>query len=480
MKDTLYFAIAIFAERFVSFFLLPLLAKSIAPAEYAVWAQSVVVSGVMVPLVLLQFPTGIIKFFPAWEKDSVLQNAALLFILKIVLGALTALSLLAIFFQKSLANLIFGSADKHVFVLLLVGMLVSEAFFEIFVGVFRAARRIKKISVYFFLKGIWRIAVFSLVLFGFEGGFYGAFFSFVLFQMFAVFLIYIREMRIFSVIKSNMVFSREHRMDLLRFSVPLIPLAVLIGLNNFVDRFFIAHWCDLSVLGVYSASFSLAAIAAFFYSVLGFTLFPVLSKAWASGDNQASEIIMKKAFIMYLSLLLPFLVFMAVVGSDVMKLLTNEQYSVDASLLLAMTFSIGLFGVYQIAFYLVVLQRGGLHALYSVAAVVGVNILLNALLVPHYGMYGAALSGCISNALLSGLFLAMSRERLEWRFPVREGVYIAIRAVSVGILVKIACELFGYSGLIPFVLVVACGVLLYVFLDYADKRSSFFSVMKSF
>ena len=69
MKGTFFFTTTMMAERIVSFFLLPILTKSLTIEEYAIWTQSIIIVGVLVPIVLLKFETTIIKFLPLLNKN---------------------------------------------------------------------------------------------------------------------------------------------------------------------------------------------------------------------------------------------------------------------------------------------------------------------------------------------------------------------------------------------------------------------------
>ena len=60
MKGTLSYASARFTERLVSFFLLPVLTKIVTPEAYAIWSQSIIVAGVLMPVILLKFETSIV------------------------------------------------------------------------------------------------------------------------------------------------------------------------------------------------------------------------------------------------------------------------------------------------------------------------------------------------------------------------------------------------------------------------------------
>ena len=70
MKGILSYASARFAERLVSFFLLPILTKIVTKEEYAIWTQSILIAGILTPIILLKFETTVVKFFPNWTSQN--------------------------------------------------------------------------------------------------------------------------------------------------------------------------------------------------------------------------------------------------------------------------------------------------------------------------------------------------------------------------------------------------------------------------
>lgn len=479
MKDTLFYATAQILERLVSFLLLPILTKIITPAEYAIWSQSIVISGVMIPVVLLGFQTAVIKFFPLWDGQEKVQKSVLLWMLVTVFALLSAIAIAAILFDRSIATLIFGQPDFSFYIPLLVGLLFSEALFEFLVGILRATSRIRRVSLYLLLKGVWRIGILILVLIGMHDGFYDAFWSFVLFQLIVTMLIYMKEVELVALFRSGISIGRHHWNEVLRFSLPLVPLAVLTATNNFVDRLFLIRFHGLEMVATYSAAFSFAAIAAFFYSVLGFTLFPVLSRYWAIEDMERVVTLMREVLIVYLSILLPFIVFMAVIGDDVLLLLTNKNYTVHFHILLLLSCNVGLLGFYQIAFYLFLLKRGSSQAPFLMGVAVGVNVMFNALLVPEYGMTGAALAGFASNSLLAGMFIYLSQQALPWGFPWKESIRIAVRALLMGTVIWFAVRWLRSDSSVVLFMILVVAAFVYGLMDYFDKQSSFFTVIRS-
>lgn len=479
VKSTSIYGLALLAERILSFVLLPVLVKAVSPAEYGIWAQSIVVSGVLTPVVLMGFQTGLVKFFPLWEPFLRVRDSILLAMFSAIFVSLIAISVIVIALSGSIANLIFGQVAYATYIPLLAGLLVSEALFEFLVGILRATGRIRLVALYIFLKGFWRIAAFLAVLYGTNGDFYKAFLAFVLIQLLFVALMYIKDVPIMRILGSGFVTGRTHWREVRLFSLPLVALAVLTGLNNFTDRFFLTHMYGLEEVAAYAATYSLAAVVAFFYSVLGFTLFPVLAERWAQGrrDNETA-LIVGRAIQLYLFFLCPFIAVMAVSGQDILTMLTTTKYNTPPMVGLLLACNIGLFGLFQIAFYVTLLERGSVHGLGLMGLASGVNVLLNALLVPVLGMTGAALSGFASNAVLAGTTLYMASRVLDWHFPWAGSMRISLRAgIMAGFIwLTVSWLEVGHSiGLLAVLLIAA---LLYLALDFFDRKTSIFILVK--
>lgn len=478
-SDTAVYGLAQAAERAISFFLLPVLAKAIPPAEYAIWAQSVVTAGVMTPILLLGFQTALVKYLPLWESDPARKHSLLLAMMVCVLAMIGFIAALLIGFDEQAASLIYGQPGHFGYIPVLIGLMASEALFEFLVGILRANGLIRRIAFYMFLKGIWRIGIFLTVLHGSGAGFYHAFAAFVVIQIILIWVMYLRDLPVRSLLVAGLSAGRRQWGEVLVFSLPLVALGLLTALNNFTDRFFLAHLQGLDELAVYSAAYSLAAIASFFYSVLGFTLFPALSRRWVEGSLEQSGQLVSRVLQVYLFLLVPFIAGLSIVGPTLMRMLATEAYSAPPHLLLTLGCSIGFFGLYQIAFFVTLLGYGSLRGLPLMAVAAGMNVMLNAILVPSYGATGAAIAGCTSNATLAVLTLRLARQVLPWQFSWAAVVSILLRALCMAGFLVLAGIWPGY-GDVAYLLAVSCAAaLLYLVLDRVDRRNSILNLLKS-
>jgi O-antigen/teichoic acid export membrane protein len=478
MKGTLSFASASFAERLVSFFLLPILTKLVTPAEYAIWSQSIIIAGVLMPVILLKFETSIIKFFPTWNNQNKKQNSVILFMLTLILIVFCLVTTIALVFDEQIAHLIFGDYQLSLYIPLVLGLLLSELLFEFLIALLRISNRIYKISIYILMKGIWRLAIITLILIGTEGSFYLAFWSFVLFQLFITLLLCVWEINPLSLVEAGLKKGKSNWTKVLKFSLPLVPFIILMMIHSFIDRFFITHFLGLKSLAVYTAGFSLGVVITFFHSTISFMLYPELSKQWNNKNKTNINNLMKKVITAYLTLTIPFLVSIGIVGVDVLLALTTDDYLISTQTLFLISFNMAIFGLFQFVHYIVLLDRGSLNAPTLMIFVTGINILLNLLFIPKIGILGAALSGFISTSVLATIVCIMSRKNLKWSFPFRESIKILLRSLIMGVVLWQGIAWFGNDIISLFTTIIIAG-LTYVLLDFfGDKNSSLISITK--
>ena len=476
-SNTLLFGLAVVLERLISFFLLPILTKIISPADYAIWTQSIVVVGVITPLILMGFQTALIKYFPLWESISVQRDSVLLAMLITIFALLTITSGLFLICSDSVAKLVYGDSRYKIYIPLLAGFLISETLYQFLIAILRATHSFKLISLYTVLKGAWRLGIFLLVLYGMRCNFYEAFIAFTFIQLVFIIMMFAKDVPYKRIFKSGLMAGREHWGETLSFSLPLVGLGVMTGLNNFNDRFFLTHFWGLDDVAAYSAAFSLVAVSAIFYSVLGLTLFPALSNLWSNNRHDDAISMVEKAIRLYLFFILPFIAGAVLAGQDLIVFLATKDYAVPSMVFLLSSSSVGLFGLYSIGNYVVLLKLNTLRIFGLMVLAALVNVLLNAVLVPYIGITGAALASFLSNAILASVTLYWSRKVLGWRFPFQSSIGIVFRT---GIMIGFFCfakTLFGTGAILWNLTILLLAGLLYLLLDVLDKRGGLLTLM---
>jgi O-antigen/teichoic acid export membrane protein len=470
-SDTAIYGLAQVAERLISFFLLPLLTKAISPEEYGIWSQLIVVTGVSTPIVLLGLQTALVRYLPRFRGDMQVHNSLILKAFIAVAGSLILTVMVFIFFQQELGLIFFGAPGYSTFVLLLAGIILSEALFDFLVSVLRAGGLIRRIGYYLLLKSVTRLCVFIFVLLYLRSTFQVAVFSFVLCQLFFVFIFALYEVPVQNIAKAGLSPSSPYFGETFRFALPMMMLALLTGLNSSVDRFYVTHLLGVNEVSVYAAAYSLAAIAGFFYSILGFSLFPAMSVCWVEGRKDVAAQLLGKTVKVYLFFMLPFVAMLSICGPEILKLLATQQYQLPAPVFLFLAASVGLFGIYQVCAYAVILEGRTTNTIALMGSTAIANLGLNAVLIPLWGSVGAALAICVANGILAyRTFLAMMTILPSSNYF--EGLLtLAVRSGIVGLVLFLGKSSIDYSNLIELASMLSLVAILYLIVDFISNDS---------
>lgn len=467
--NTLIFAFFSMGERFISFFTLPLITKNVSESDYAVWMQTIVTAGLLTPVIILGFGTSLVKFYPLY-KDFIFN--IMRFMLFIVIIIFSIFSIFSIFFKNFFSGLIYGTIDYSNIVIPFLILLLGEVLFEFFVGFMRSKNYIKYISSYLFLKGLLRILILYLVLVYLKNDIYEAIWCFSLIQLFMVIVLYLIHFPIMGILQGNQSIENNVYKEILKFSVPLVPMAILVGLGNFSDRYFMAHNnYGLAEVGVYSAVYSLVGVAAFFYSSIGFTLFPRLSKYWSIGNKEESAHIFLKILQLYFALIIPFILGVTVLGSHFLISIATEAYLAPKLLFFLLALNVAMFGIYQICYYIQLLEHGSSKGLYLIFISTISNIFLNLLLIPKYGVLGAATAGLVSVSILAASTFRAAFKVLRWSFPWKDLLQIIIHAVVMAILLLLLTKIISNQSFYTLLGEIFFGIIIYSAMNLSSSTS---------
>ena len=471
-SDTYFFGTAQLLERILSFFMLPVLINGVSKVEYAIWTQSIVTSGLMLPLTLLGFQTALVKFMPDWDNSPKLVNSILKAMCLAILTWAIIISLFIQVFASDLSVFIFGDVKYFYFIPALILLILSESFFEFLINFLRIRSQVRLASIYLFMKGVWRLSIIITSIYTFKTGFFFGFLVFVIFQSIIVIFMVLYHLEIGKLKMSSISLGKENWSDVIKFSLPLVVIAALTFFNNFTDRYFITYFIGLEILASYAAVYSLAGIGSIFYSTLGFTLFPELSKKWDVSSKLKRGELIGAALVFYLFFQMPFILGLSIVGPNLMAILSGSLINEPLSLYILLGLNIALFGIYQLVWYVVLLGSGSISGFKILLIASLTNVVLNFLTVPTLGILGAAISGSISNSILVLLSLYIARQSVFVQIPWKTLQDVLLRSLCFGLFLFICDVYLDLSKLIFCVSVIIFSILAYGLFDlFGSKRS---------
>jgi O-antigen/teichoic acid export membrane protein len=207
--------------------------------------------------------------------------------------------------------------------------------------------------------------------------------------------------------------------EALRYALPLLPAGLSVWALDRSDRFVIGHFMGAQSVGVYSANYAFAGLLMLFQTPLQVTLFPKVSSLWNS-DRAAAVRYVSLSNKLFLTFAIPFVVAVPVVARPFLSRLGNEEIGAAGGLLtFLIAAGVAAWGVSVMLSQIFYGARRTLPVgLVTVGAAV-LNLLLNLLLVPAWGVEGAAFATLVSYAAACAALYALSREvaRLDFFAP---------------------------------------------------------------
>lgn len=209
--------------------------------------------------------------------------------------------------------------------------------------------------------------------------------------------------------KMSPVFERKILMVALKFGVPLIFGSVTMMMLNLSDRYILKYLADYSTVGIYNLGYSLAgALNMFLIMPFGLALMPIAYRMYGKEGDRA-----------YYSKILTYLTYVLVWAGLALSIFSMELikiFSQKASFWPAyqvvpiVVFSYIFFGMRFMSSLGMFLTRNTKHVAYATTIASVLNIVLNFIFIPLYGMIAAAYTTLVCFIILYFVTLHFSNK----------------------------------------------------------------------
>lgn len=249
------------------------------------------------------------------------------------------------------------------------------------------------------------------------------------------------------------------------------------------DTMVLTYFRSLYEVGLYQAAMSTSQLLLVFASSISVILFPVVSEMWAKGKRKELtthvEFMIKSVFLFMAFAAVIFIAFPEII----MDLFLSRKYIDSALPLQVLSFGMIFFSVNVL--FSVILNAIGRpkKSTFTMIAISVFNVAANIILVPMFGIAGAAISALASYGIGSMIFYSHLRKEIKISVPVRDVmvilsnslaavviIYFVKQALSMNILKEAAICAF-LAGI--FYLLVLMKVKIFTESDMKIIRSSF-------
>jgi O-antigen/teichoic acid export membrane protein/glycosyltransferase involved in cell wall biosynthesis len=370
-------------SRIIAVLLLPLYTRYLTPSDYGQIETLLALTTVMGLILRAGITSAFFRFyFDVDDDDGRLRVLRTSF--WFTMGGGTLGLVLLLLFASPVSTLLFGDADAANLVRAAGVALWATVNYEQMTSLFRVEER----SVAFVcasLANVFITIAFTLLLVvSLEKGAIGVIvgnFSGTLI-VYLTLLGYRRE-------QLGLQFDRGLLREMNRFGIPLVPTALFLWVTNFSDRFFLVKLADVSEAGLYSVGVRVASAM-----VLLLTAFRMAWPAFAYSIKDEREARRTYAYVLtYLTVLTAWVALaLTLLSPWLVDLLAAPRFADSASVVGPLAFATVSYAAYIVIAIGVGRARRTQFNWVVTGAAALVNVVLNLVLIPPYGMMGAALA----------------------------------------------------------------------------------------
>ena len=411
-KQSLIYGVGHVAVRGVTFLLLPLYTNVFSLQDYGVISLAYTFLGFMGIVLNYGLDASLLKHYvPAdkSERTSILTTAYFSFFLTTLV-----FSLLFFLFRSQVGTLLFGDANPEIAGLIAV-ILFLDTLWSIHVLILRAEGRAYKFTSVNFFNVIITLTLNLIFVLKFQWGILGVLLS----NAITSFIIFTTTFPIIFQRISLSKLSWIQWKKLMHFGLPFLPSGIFAMILELSDRYILRYITDVGTVGLYNAGYKLGMLM--MLVVMGFNM------AWQpfflKKEVQDRDYIARVTTITLA--VLSFLFILILLWTDSIVTLNIGSFSLIGAEYWSATKIVSLIALAYIFHAAYLLQLPGVYLLekpYWIPWIRGVvavsNIALNFLLIPYYGIMGAATATCISFLLMAVLLFVVNKRfflvKYEW------------------------------------------------------------------
>jgi len=486
-KSAVVVFIGIFLAKLLGYAYRVIIARYFGAETYGIYSLAIMVLGLFVTFSFLGIGKGLVKYIPVFRGKNQTSNIQSIFRSSYILLSFTSIAagIILFVFAKKISLSIFHEPNLVIFLQLFSFAVPLSVFFSLFISVLLAYEKIGwHTFISDFLLNFLKVLALAILIFaGLNSN--AIIYSYLIGTLVVVFVIfYVMKKQIPEIFhKSNLKNKERSKLfrELFSFSWPLLLSGFIWNVFEWADTFFIGYFRTSAEVGFYNAAMPIALflfIPAFLFAKL---FYPLINKEYHRGNRDLVDELTKQVAKWILLLSFPLFTLILLFPGSFINILFGEEFLVAEKALIYLSIGFMFTSVFSISGYVLLLLEKSKNMLYSTLSVFILNIILNVILIPRFGITGAAISTTISIIALYTILTAQAYHYTKI-IPLRRKMLtiVASSFVSAVILILVKSKVTVISPISLAVLLVLFAALYVIFLllfKGLDKND--FAVIKS-
>lgn len=443
IKNTIIFTLGNFGSKLISFFLVPLYTYVLTASEYGVVDLVVTVGTVAIPILTLNISEAVMRF--ALDKDADKEKITQIGTGILLIGILVGLLIFPVcgFFNKS------SQYSTYIYF-----YVISLAASQLYLCDLRG----KELLIYYSIGNVLNtffVAVLNILLLlvlkeGIEGYLKAYIIANLLTAIYAI--IAGKGYRSFYSLRID----KKLLLQMVKYSIVLIPNSFMWWIMNSSDRIMVSGMVSVAANGIYAVSYKLPTLVS--------TLTTIFNQAWSysaireEGTEDESEY-NNKIFKALIGMVMLIGIGLLTFAKPFLSVYVSKEYYVAWNYMPFLTVGCVYLTMASFMATSYTVHKDSFGYLFSGMFGAIFNVVMNFVLIPLIGVYGAAIATCISYILVFVFRLFHTRKYIRYNIYNKEFI------VGSAILILSACMMF-INNRIGFILqLILLAVTVYLFSD---------------
>jgi O-antigen/teichoic acid export membrane protein len=375
----------------INFIFLPFLSYYLSPNDFGILALFFVTVQLLTPILGLSMNTIIARSYYTRPDMQGIVNSGIIFIslCALMMFVMAAFMPSTLFLKMKFSrNLVYLSILSAYFAMLLT----------VYLTIFQFQKRPVMWGIGTIFNVILSIILTLFLIFIFKMGYLARILGIIFGQIISFFFAYLV---VFKTFPFSFSMNTDHYFYFIRLGSPLIIVALSgWGLYS-IDRYFIQVLLTTYDLGQYAFAFLLANPVTIFIAAVSRAWGPF---AYEQLKNEKADKLFRQSLYVY-GLFVVFSFLLATIGVRIFKLVIDAQFFPALKIAPWLIFSLLIAGLHRLWIpYVLHIEKTGLLSVFTFMSLL-VNILLNIIFIPKFGILGAAYSSIASFSVMTILVL---------------------------------------------------------------------------
>jgi O-antigen/teichoic acid export membrane protein len=224
-------------------------------------------------------------------------------------------------------------------------------------------------------------------------------------------------------------------LQMLRYSIPMLPAPFFTYLLTSSDRYFLARFASLDEVGIYSLALKMA-------TVLGLMIMSPFGEMW--GPNQfalyekGEKQVYQNLALLYVSCLFIGSLLVSYLSYEVTAFLFDQKFHRSIEVIVPLSLGVAIWGIVPtMELGCLIRNKTWIRSITTGIAVL-VNVSLNMLLIPLYGMFGAALAALSGFIALNLVVFVLNYRLVDFRVEIGKVIPLGCILVIFSLLMYLA------------------------------------------